>query len=133
MMMRVVMQLIDSIGGGLLIDDRSSGDGGRSGSGWMWSVMMWPPPSPGSGVRPDCRDIVGVVESARQRDSWGLGEGWNNYGYFERDSIKAVPYIFCKQNRNKCSIITARARCDPKCKIQFEQSKHRNTQQFQLM
>lgn len=99
--MRVVVQLIDGICGGLLIDNRSSGDGGRSSSSGMWSVMMWPPPSPGSGVRPDCRDIVGVVESTRQRDGWGLGEGWNNYRYFERESNKAIRSVLAN-NRDNC-------------------------------
>lgn len=106
MVMRVVVQLIDSICCRLLIDNRNSGDGGRSSSGWMWSVMMWPPPSPGSGVRPDCRDIVGVVESTRQRDCWGLGEWWNNYGYFESGSDKAKTSILAN-NRDNC---IARAR-----------------------
>lgn len=32
-------------------------------------MRVLPPPGPGSGVRP-CRDIVGVVKSARQRDGW---------------------------------------------------------------
>ncbi|KAI9577304.1 hypothetical protein GQX74_013013 [Glossina fuscipes] len=53
-------------------------------------VMMWPPPSPGSGVRPNCRDIVGVVKSARQRDGWGLGEGWNIYDDYVAKRIKSI-------------------------------------------
>jgi len=61
----------------------------RVGGGYVGvGVCVMPPPRPGSGVRPDCRDIVGVVESARQRDGWGLGEGWNIYGYLGRVALE---------------------------------------------
>lgn len=82
-------------------------EGRGSRSGWMrrCGVVMWPPPSPGSGVRPNCRDIVGVVQSARQRDGWGLRKGCNIYGYFDprfsnfSRSAQSVPVGLIKSNQ----------------------------------